>query len=328
MSEQINQKPLVSCIIIFLNAGEKFFVEAIESVFAQTYDNWELLLADDGSTDESTSIALQYTQQYPDKVRYLEHEEHQNRGMSATRNLGICHAKGEYIALLDADDIWLPQKLEQQVAILAARPEAGMVYSSTLMWFSWAGNPEDAKRDRQRILGVKPDTLIKPPILLKLFLKSKAETPGTCSVLIRRKLVQEVGGFEESFRGMFEDKAFFAKVCLKASVFVESGCWDRYRQHTKSSCYVAQASAQYNPLKPNSTHLTFLTWLEKYLCEKGYQDTEIWQALNQALWPYQHPRMFLLSQFFQDVAQPLTRSIKKIVKFILRGRLESINRHQ
>ena len=321
MVEHINSKPLVSCIIIYLNAGEKFFVEAIESVFAQTYDNWELLLADDGSTDESTSIALQYTQQYPDRVRYLEHEGHQNRGMSATRNLGIRHAKGEYIALLDADDIWLPQKLDRQVAILAARPEAGMVYSSTLMWFGWTGNPEDAKRDRHRTLGVKPDTLVKPPILLELFLNGKAETPGTCSVLIRRKLVQEVGGFEESFRGMFEDKAFFAKVCVKASVFVESGCWDRYRQHLKSSCYVAQASAQYNPLKPNSTHLTFLTWLEKYLCEQGYQDTEILQALNKALWPYQHPRMFFLSQFFQDVAQPPKRSIKKIFKFILSSTL-------
>ena len=101
----MSDKQLVSCIIIFFNA-EKFLGEAIESVFAQTYKNWELLLVDDGSTDDSTTIALNYAEQYPEKVCYLEHEGHQNRGMSATRNLGIRLATGEYIAFLDADDIW------------------------------------------------------------------------------------------------------------------------------------------------------------------------------------------------------------------------------
>ncbi len=84
----MTSKPLISCIIIFFNAGDKFFIEAIQSVFAQTYENWELLLVDDGSTDGSTDIAISYTQKYPEKVFYLEHEGHQNRGMSATRNLG------------------------------------------------------------------------------------------------------------------------------------------------------------------------------------------------------------------------------------------------
>src|SRR6478672_466011 len=116
----MNISPLVSSIIIFFNA-EKFFEEAIESVLAQTYGNWELILADDGSTDGSTAIALRYAQQYPEKIRYVEHEGHQNCGMSATRNLGICHAKGEYIAFLDADDVWFPYKLEQQVEIMKSQ---------------------------------------------------------------------------------------------------------------------------------------------------------------------------------------------------------------
>src|SRR5216684_3354263 len=100
-------RPLTSVIMIFLNA-EKFIQEAIESVFAQGYDSWELLLVDDGSTDSSTVLALRYAEQYPVKVRYIEHEGHQNRGMSASRNLGIRHAQGEYLAFLDADDVWLP----------------------------------------------------------------------------------------------------------------------------------------------------------------------------------------------------------------------------
>lgn len=323
----MNSKALVSVIIIFLNAGQTFFEEAIESVFAQTYDNWELLLVDDGSTDISTKIALRYAEQHPGKVRYLEHEYHQNSGMSASRNLGIRNVRGAYIAFLDADDIWLPQKLEKQVAILEAQPEAAMVYGSTHMWYSWTCNPEDARLDRGRILGVQPDTLVKPPALLTLFLEGKAETPGTCSVLIRREVIKDVGGFEKSFRGMFEDQAFFFKVCLKAPVFVESGCWDRYRQHSKGSCYVAESQGQYHPQKQNSAHLTFLNWLEKYLTEQGVKNTEVWQALKTALWPYGHPTLYRLSKS----AQNLKGRMKGIVKLIarrtlpapIRGRLQA-----
>src|SRR5438093_8888063 len=106
--------PLVSSIIIFFNA-EKYFAEAIDSALAQTYPNWELILCDDGSTDGSTQIARKYAERYPDRVRYCEHEGHVNRGMSATRNLGLRHARGELIAWLDADDVWLPHKLARQV---------------------------------------------------------------------------------------------------------------------------------------------------------------------------------------------------------------------
>ena len=142
----MNSKPLVSSIVIFLNA-EKFIEEAIESIFAQTYNNWELLLVDDGSTDDSTQIALRYAERYPTRVRYLEHPGHQNCGMGASRNLGVRHAKGEYIALLDSDDVWLPHKLQQQVAILDSHTEAGMVYGLSQYWHSWTGKPEDAHRD-------------------------------------------------------------------------------------------------------------------------------------------------------------------------------------
>ena len=91
--EEMKAQPLVSVVIIFLNPGE-FLSEAIESVFAQTYGNWELLLVDDGSTDSSTDVALQYAARYPERTRYLEHKGHQNRGMSASRNLGIRNARG------------------------------------------------------------------------------------------------------------------------------------------------------------------------------------------------------------------------------------------
>jgi glycosyltransferase involved in cell wall biosynthesis len=75
----MDNKALVSVVLIFLNE-ERFIQEAIDSVFAQTYENWELLLVDDGSTDESTRIAQSCSARYPQKVRYLEHKAHQNRG--------------------------------------------------------------------------------------------------------------------------------------------------------------------------------------------------------------------------------------------------------
>src|SRR5205085_967833 len=123
----MNEQPLVSIIIPFLNAGP-FIEETIESVRAQTYAEWELLLADDGSTDSSTATAKRYAEGYSNRVRYLEHAGHVNRGLSATRNLGIRHSRGHLIAFLDADDVWLPHKLERQVAILNSQPEAAMVY--------------------------------------------------------------------------------------------------------------------------------------------------------------------------------------------------------
>src|SRR5271154_2347778 len=105
--------PLVSTIIIFLNA-EKFLAEAVESVLAQTYPTWELWLVDDGSTDDSSRIARDYATRHAARIHYLEHPGHENRGKSASRNLGLRHSRGSYVALLDADDVWLPGKLTNQ----------------------------------------------------------------------------------------------------------------------------------------------------------------------------------------------------------------------
>src|SRR3954451_1808617 len=116
------KQPLVSVVIIFLNA-ETFFKEAIDSVLAQIYSEWELWLVDDGSTDGSTKIAKDYVAHYPSKIHYIDHPNHQNHGMSASRNLGISKCKGEYLALLDADDIWLSTKLEKQLELMELHPE-------------------------------------------------------------------------------------------------------------------------------------------------------------------------------------------------------------
>src|SRR5438128_6675301 len=256
---------LVSIIIIFLNA-ERFIEEAIESVLQQTYSDWELLLVDDGSGDTSTLIARRYAERLPGKVRYLEHDGHANLGMSASRNFGIRQARGEFIAFLDADDVWLPQKLEEQVAILKAYPEAAMVYGATEYWFSWTGSDEDAQRDVVMGLGVKPETLIEPPTLVSALLRDQVAT-ATCA-LARRHSIQEVGGYEERFRGLFEDQVFHSKVCLKAPVFVSGRCWYKYRKHPDSYCAVAERAERHH-----AERLNFLDWLESYSHQQGISNT-------------------------------------------------------
>jgi glycosyltransferase involved in cell wall biosynthesis len=272
----MSSKPLVSSIIIFLDA-ERFIEEAIESVFAQTYDNWELLLVDDGSADSSTQIALRYAEQHPGKVRYLEHPGHRNRGTGASRNLGIEHAKGEYIAFLDADDVWLEDKLERQVAVLGSHPEAGMLYGPIEYWYSWTGNPEDVRRDFVPELGFPTNTLFEPPTLLTLLHPlGSAPQPHLSNLLLRRGAVERTGGFEEAFGRMYEDQAFYAKVYLKEPVFVASECWSRYRQHPDSCCAVMARMGQHLCARQ-----FFLDWLEEYLLEQGVEDAKIWKLLQE-----------------------------------------------
>jgi glycosyltransferase involved in cell wall biosynthesis len=283
----------ISVIIIFLN-GETFIEEAILSVFAQTYRYWELLLVDDGSTDQSTATAKEYAQKHLEKVRYLEHEGHQNQGMSASRNLGIAHSRGEYVAFLDSDDIWLPEKLEKQLQLFQENPEAAVVCGPTQWWYSWTGNPNHKSLDSIREIVREYDCLYEPPVLLKELLLDRARTPATCSALIRRSLFDEVGLFEEQFKGLYEDQAFFSKVYLKANVYISRQYWDLYRQHSKNHCLISERTGQGTPGYLNTKHQYFLQWLKRYLLSEEVQEPHLLKALHQALWAYEHQRLYYL----------------------------------
>lgn len=283
--------PLVSAVVIFLNAMP-FLAEAIDSVLTQTYPHWELLLVDDGSTDGSTELAQRHAAKDPGRVRYLEHPGHENRGMSAARNLGLNHARGKYIGFLDADDVWLPQKLERQISILRAHPDVDMVYGNTQFWYSWTGAPQDRSRDTLRGIGIPPDTLVSPPgLLTRCYPLGDAPSPATCSFLARRTMVDSVGGFETAFRGMFEDQAFLAKVYLTAKVFVSGENWDKYRLRPDSCVSIAMRTGEDRQLT-----LSFLEWLEAYLSKAGVEDAVVWRAFRRAAWPYRHPLLHAVSQ--------------------------------
>jgi glycosyltransferase involved in cell wall biosynthesis len=305
----MSSKPLVSVVIIFFNT-EKFIEEAIESVCAQTYENWELLLVDDGSTDNSTKIALRYAEQYPGKVRYLEHDNHQNRGRSATRNLGIKNAQGEYFAFLDADDVWFPNNLEEQVAILESHSKAGMTYGNTQKWYSWTGNPEDSQRDHLYELGVQTNALFMAPQLFSLLIQEKISAPCTCSFLVQRKVIEDIGGFEESFWGMYDDQVFYAKIFLQVPVFVSSSCWAKYRKHPDSCVAVSNKTGQ-----TDSARLLFLNWVEQYLVQQTLKNSELWQVIQKELWSYRHPFLHRISKRFEHFVSLIKRLVKKIFLF-------------
>jgi glycosyltransferase involved in cell wall biosynthesis len=150
-------QPRVSVICIFYQA-ERFFSEAVDSVLGQDFADFELLLCDYGSSDGGTALAKDYAARHPGKVRYLEHPGHANRGMSATRNLGLAHARGELIAFIDADDRWRPAKLREQVAILDANPAVGMVCGAVNYWRSWQGG-----EDKPTTTGHAADAVSAPP---------------------------------------------------------------------------------------------------------------------------------------------------------------------
>ena len=269
----IYERPLVSVVIPFFNCGT-FMDETIRTVLAQTFNNWELLLVDDGSTDNSAEIALNYSKQFPNKIHYLEHDGHMNLGTSATRNLGIKRAKGKYIALLDADDLWVPNKLDQQVEILELIPEAGMVYGGTKFWFSW--NDKPPRPDHYFLFGVKTNSLIYRPTLLVLALKDKIATASMSNVMIRHEVLEKTGLFEDNFPGMYDDQVFLAKIILNSAVFVSNRYWDIYRQHPTSLHWTSLKNDQ----KLRADKLEYLHWLESYLEKINYDNPELSEAIE------------------------------------------------
>jgi glycosyltransferase involved in cell wall biosynthesis len=295
----MERNPVVSVVVIFLNA-KPFIEEAITSVFVQTYDTWELLLVDDGSSDGSTAIAQRYAERCPGKVRYLTHEGHRNRGMSASRNLGIRHATGAYIAFLDADDAWLANTLEEQVAILEAHTDAAIVYGPIQWWYSWTGRPEDSERDYVENLGVSPNTLIMPPTLLPLFLMDKAAVPS--GILARRDAIERIGAFEDAFRGEYEDQVFCAKICLNAPVFASSKSWYKYRQHPDSCVSVGYITG-----RTHGARQMFLNWLAAYISAQGINDSAVRQVLRHELRPYRHPVLHRLEIQIGRIVQQMGR---------------------
>lgn len=127
---------LVSIIMPSYNTGG-YIKNSIESVLAQTYENWELIIVDDCSTDDTDGIVRQFSDK---RIRYLKNKK--NSGAAISRNYALREAKGRWIAFLDSDDLWLPEKLEKQIAFMENN---GYSFSYTDYKIRWNGKNEDPR---------------------------------------------------------------------------------------------------------------------------------------------------------------------------------------
>lgn len=262
--------PLVSVVIIFLNE-ERFLRESVQSVLDQRHSDWELILVDDGSTDQSTTIAQQLADA-DTRIRYVNHPGHENRGMSASRNLGVAHASAPYLSFLDADDVWVPGKLAEQVALLEDMPDVAMVCGATLYWYSW--DEASPREDRKVPPGGISDERLDPPEVALALYPLKRGTDGPSDMMVRRSAFDAVGGFENQFRGLYEDQAYYLKVFLRYPVFISSKTWVFYRQHDASCC------GQTTKAEARRRRVEFLDWLEELGAGGFFEDDRISNAIR------------------------------------------------
>lgn len=247
---------MISVIIPFLNM-KRFLPEAVESVRRQSYPDWELILVDDGSDDGGAEFAEETAGRDPQRVRALLPSTNSRHGASAARNRGLQAARGEQIAFLDADDIWLEDKLERQMGILHDAPEAAMTFARVHYFFD---DPAEGKGWDQPFAPLQ-DRVYHPPELTVAFLRDANIYPCPTATLIRRSALLDVGGFEERFRKVRTDLAVWAKLSLRFPIRADSGFAARYRQHGKSS--VAQMFS--DPEAHRRNEMAFWTWLLEYL---------------------------------------------------------------
>lgn len=181
----MSASPRVSVIIPACNAAA-IVHRAVDSVLAQSFQDFELLLVDDGSTDNTRSVLAGYG----NRLQLLARD---NGGPAAARNHGLRQARGEYVAFLDADDYWKPGKLQRQVDLLDSSPETGFCSTSTEV--------VNTEGDFLNPWPCCPDAGPFPEVL---FMNGTIISGSTSGVLARKHLIDELGGFDEALRG-FED---------------------------------------------------------------------------------------------------------------------------
>ncbi len=208
--------PQVSVIIPCYNS-EKFIAETIESVLNQTYPNIDLVVVDDGCTDNSREVV----ERYIGRLRLMEHPGRINLGQSTCINLALAATDGKYVGILDSDDLWLPEKLSEQVEYLETHTAVGMVFGN--------GDAVDEQgRHLYTIYNAEPPGDGSPASLL---LNCYIHLPSNS--LIRRGIFNRVGGFDESLRAA-QDHDMLLRVAESGEIAYLNRKWYQYRRHSNS----------------------------------------------------------------------------------------------
>ncbi len=195
-----NNDPLVSIITPAYNA-EKMIGETIESVQSQTYDNWEMIVVDDGSQDGTTAVIEQISRQ-DGRIKLIRQ---QNAGVASARNRAIESASGELIAFLDADDLWKPEKLAKQVAVFQKdrRKEIGLVYTEKCCF----GNDISECRPCHSVSYSYIESDYHRLLIFNFI--------ATLTVMVRRDVLRKTGVFDDAFFGT-EDWDLWLRIAEKS----------------------------------------------------------------------------------------------------------------
>lgn len=212
----MSKKPLVSIIIPTLNRGE-LLKQTLKSVFRQSYKNFEVIVIDDYSNDNTGKLLEPFLKK--DNFVYLRKNIKKN--ISRSRNFGIKIAEGDLIAFLDSDDLWFPKKLEKQVAKFKENPKAWLVYSDGITFYNYGK--------------IKPHRYILGPAYTgKVFNKlyHQGNFIPTSSILVKKCVLDDIGDFDENL-AVNEDVDLLLRICHKYEIDCVSEPLIKYRVHLK-----------------------------------------------------------------------------------------------
>ncbi|MBN1217553.1 MAG: glycosyltransferase [Anaerolineae bacterium] len=205
---------LVTIVTPAYNA-EVYIAQTIESVITQTYPHWEMIIVNDGSTDNTANIISQFKDP---RLRYIYQE---NRGLGEARNTGICVARGEILAFLDADDLWDSKFLEKMVGLLNHHPEAVAGYCG-FQYINSQGRPVG-----------NPSLQVAPPKIFHKTLIHEGNWLVPCAVVLRKWSVEEIGLFDGSLWGV-EDTDMWIRLSACHTFVGLSEILVRYRIHDRN----------------------------------------------------------------------------------------------
>jgi len=209
-------KPRI-CVIIPTYNSARFLPEAVESALYQTFSPEEVIVVDDGSTDNTEDVL----EPFRGRIHYIRQE---NQGPAVARNRGISEAKGDLIAFLDADDVWVPDKSEKQVDLLMENPRIGLVHSL----YDYL----DMAREQRLVPRHGHDGFF-GDCYLKCFRRCGVQTS---TVLVRKKCVMDVGGFDETIRSAScEDYDLWLRIARHFEFAYIDSPLAHYRMHSTNS---------------------------------------------------------------------------------------------
>lgn len=215
-------KTMFVSVIIPAHNAAAWISESLDSVLRQTYVHWEIIVVDDGSTDNTGKIVESYCAR-DDRIRLLTQTI--NRGPATARNIGMLAARGDYLAFLDADDLWLTTKLEKQVASLQTKRDVGACYT----WF-------ETVNDHRQVIQQWKDlrrTFWHNPVDAFALARGNYVCGSASSVMIRRTLIETVGLFDESMRGS-EDLDYWYRIALHTSFCLVPEALVQIRRRSKT----------------------------------------------------------------------------------------------